>query len=137
MALQEGSMTPAPTQQSNSDNLSSSAERKARRSPRRMLSEDQKREVVRLYAETITPLEEIRRHFGIAESSLYRLIQQRGVPPRGRVAVVNGSALKSGLESTVSNGDVAASRQSAQRSAFPDGSVCQRLPPASPALRTA
>ena len=102
-----------------------------------MLSEDQKREVVRLYAETITPLEEIRRHFGIAESSLYRLIQQRGVPPRGRVAVVNGSALKSGLESTVSNGDVAASRQSAQRSAFPDGSVCQRLPPASPALRTA
>jgi transposase-like protein len=68
---------------------SSSVEQKARRSPRRMLSEDQKREVVRLYAETITPLEEIRRHFGIAESSLYRLIQQRGVPPRGRVAVVN------------------------------------------------
>src|SRR5438270_13748909 len=116
MALKEVSMTPAPMQQSNSDNLSSSVEQKARRSPRRMLSEDQKREVVRLYAETITPLEEIRRYFGIAESSLYRLIKQRGVPPRGRVAVVNGSAFKAGRKSTVSNGDVVPSRQSAQRS---------------------
>src|ERR1700730_16684251 len=112
MALKEGSMTPARTQQSNSDKLSSSVEQRARRSPRRMLSEDQKREVVRLYAETITPLEEIRQHFGIAESSVYRLIQQRGVPPRGRVAVVNGSALKSRLKSTASNREVAVSRPS-------------------------
>ena len=87
MAPTKNSMTPAPTEKLSSDKQSSSVGSKADRSPRRMLSEDQKREVARLYAETTTPVPEIKRQFGIAESSLYRLIQQRGVAPRGRAPV--------------------------------------------------
>src|SRR4030088_1218010 len=97
MALTQSSVTPAP---------------KAHRSARRMLSEDQKHEVARLYAETTTPVPEIKRQFGIAESSLYRLIQQRGVAPRGRVPVANGPVLKSAPQPTASKGGVATSRQS-------------------------
>ena len=55
------------------------------RGKRRNLSEQQKRELVRLYSETTTALPEIKSRFGIAESSLYRLLQQRGVAVRGRV----------------------------------------------------
>src|SRR5215210_2912520 len=112
MVLTESSATAPPTQPSNSETQSSSVEPKMQRSARRMLTEHQKREVARLYAETTTSLSEIKRQFGIAESSLYRLIQQRGVAPRGRVSVANGSALKAATESTASNGAVRTSRQS-------------------------
>jgi transposase-like protein len=112
MALTKNSTTPAPTQKLSSENQSSSVEPKAHRSPRRILSEHQKREVARLYAETTTPVPEIKRQFGIAESSLYRLIQQRGVALRGRAPVANGSGLKSVPQPTASNGDVPTSRQS-------------------------
>jgi hypothetical protein len=37
----------------------------------------------RLYAETTTPLPEIKSLFGIAESSLYRILRQRGITLRG------------------------------------------------------
>jgi transposase-like protein len=112
MSLTESSATPTPTQQSTSESDSSAVKPKAQRSARRMLSEDQKREVARLYADTTTPLSEIKRQFGIAESSLYRLIQQRGVAPRGRVSVANGSALKSAPRPTASNGDMVMSGES-------------------------
>ena len=112
MALTKNSMTPAPPQKLSSDKQSSSVEPKAHRSPRRMLSEHQKREVARLYAETTTPVPEIKRQFGIAESSLYRLIQQRGVAPRGRVPVANGPVLKSAPQPTASKREVATSQQS-------------------------
>jgi len=62
------------------------------RKSRRTFTEDEKREVTRLYAETTTPLSEIRQLFGIGDSSLYRLLQDRGVPPRGRRAGVTRSA---------------------------------------------
>ena len=54
-----------------------------RRSSRRLLPDDQKREVIRLYSETTTPVPEMAKRFGIGESSLYRLVQQHGVPRRG------------------------------------------------------
>ena len=56
------------------------------RAKRRNLTEAQKAELGRLYAETTTPLSEIKSRFGIAESSLYRLLQQRGITLRGRSA---------------------------------------------------
>lgn len=52
--------------------------------PRRKLSDEQEREVTRLYAETSTPTPEIARRFGIAESSVYRVTQRHGAPLRGR-----------------------------------------------------
>ena len=56
------------------------------RSTRRRLSPEQQREVGRLYADGTTPTSEIRKRFGIGESSLYRIVQREGVPLRGRAA---------------------------------------------------
>jgi transposase-like protein len=53
---------------------------------RRRVSKDEAREIGRLYAETGTPTSEIRERFGIGDSSLYRIVQQQGVPLRGRTA---------------------------------------------------
>jgi hypothetical protein len=39
-----------------------------------------------LYAETNTPTSEIRERFGIADSSLYRIVQRQGMGLRGRTA---------------------------------------------------
>src|SRR5919202_417193 len=51
---------------------------------RRKLSEDQEREVTRLYSETDTPVSEISKRFGIGESSVYRVAQRHGASLRGR-----------------------------------------------------
>src|SRR5437879_5635146 len=51
---------------------------------RRKLSEDQEREVTRLYSETETPVSEISKRFGIGESSVYRVAQRHGAKLRGR-----------------------------------------------------
>jgi transposase-like protein len=109
MTLTEGSVTPTPAPIASSEIQSSPPQRKAR-SPRSILSEDQRREVVRLYAKTSTPLSEIKQQFGIAESSLYRLIQQRGVAPRGRRPVTTRSG--SARRRTTSDGAAVGSRQS-------------------------
>jgi transposase-like protein len=53
---------------------------------RRRVSKDEAREIGRLYAETSTPASEIRERFDIGDSSLYRIVQQQGVPLRGRIA---------------------------------------------------
>src|ERR1700730_16794550 len=86
--------------------------RTASRSPRRILTEDQKREVARLYSETTTPVPEIKKQFGIAESSLYRLIQQRGVTPRGRVSAATRLVSKAAPKRSTLNGSIAPSRSS-------------------------
>jgi len=49
----------------------------------RKLSDEQEREVTRLYAATTTPVSEIARTFGIAESSVYRVSQRHGAALRG------------------------------------------------------
>src|SRR5919202_3160135 len=51
---------------------------------RRKLSEEQEREVTRLYSETDTPVSEISKRFGIGESSVYRVAQRHGASLRGR-----------------------------------------------------
>lgn len=111
MAIVKSSVAPAATRLSNSGIQSSSMEPKATRSPRRILSEDQKCEVIRLYSETTTPLAEIKQQFGVAESSLYRLIRQRNVTPRGRTSAATRSVSDSARVRTVLNRGVALSRQ--------------------------
>ncbi len=49
---------------------------------RRRLSDSQQLELTRLYADTDTPVPEISRRFGIAETSVYRVVQRQGVQPR-------------------------------------------------------
>ena len=46
--------------------------------PLRKLTDEQEREVTRLYADTTTPLVEIGRRFGIAQTSVARMAQRRG-----------------------------------------------------------
>src|SRR5438309_6828340 len=61
---------------------------------RRKLSEDQEREVTRLYAETETPVSEISKRFGIGESSVYRVAQRHGAALRGRSTTPKKAAPK-------------------------------------------
>ena len=62
------------------------------RAKRRSLTETQKVDLGRLYAETTTPLSEIKSRFGIPDSSLYRMLQQRGITLRGKSARVKRQA---------------------------------------------
>jgi transposase-like protein len=62
-----------------------STSRSDRRQGRR-LSQAEALEIARLYAETNTPTAETRERFGIGDSSLYRIVQQRGIVLRGRTA---------------------------------------------------
>src|SRR5713101_7783140 len=59
--------------------------------PRRKLSDQQEREVTRLYAETETPVSEISKRFGIGESSVYRVAQRHGAALRGRTTTASAS----------------------------------------------
>src|ERR1051325_4540720 len=59
---------------------------------RRKLTEEQEREVTRLYAETETPVSEISKRFGIGESSVYRVAQRHGASLRGRQSTGGASA---------------------------------------------
>src|SRR5215813_13604842 len=65
---------------------------------RRKLTEEQEREVTRLYAETETPVSEISKRFGIGESSVYRVAQRHGASLRGRTST--GASSGSGAAST-------------------------------------
>jgi len=58
---------------------------------RRRVSQNEAREIGRLYAETSTPTSEIREQFGIGDSSLYRIVQRQGIALRGRVTSATGS----------------------------------------------
>src|SRR5713101_825889 len=61
---------------------------------RRKLSDQQEREVTRLYSETETPVSEISKRFGIGESSVYRVAQRHGAKLRGRTATSSGTRAK-------------------------------------------
>src|SRR5437016_9915829 len=56
---------------------------------RRKLSDQQEREVTRLYAETETPVSEISKRYGIGESSVYRVAQRHGAALRGRTSTTS------------------------------------------------
>jgi transposase-like protein len=62
------------------------------RSLRRRLSPEQQREVGRLYADASIPTSEIRERFGIAESSLYRIVQRQGISRQGRGQMATSQA---------------------------------------------
>src|SRR5438067_13897468 len=63
---------------------------------RRKLTEEQEREVTRLYAETETPVSEISKRFGIGESSVYRVAQRHGASLRGRTSTGAAGGAASG-----------------------------------------
>jgi transposase-like protein len=70
--------------ESGSDGDTARAQANGAASTRRKLSDQQEREVTRLYAETETPVSEISKRFGIGESSVYRVAQRHGAALRGR-----------------------------------------------------
>ena len=58
---------------------------------RRRVSQDEAREIGRLYADNTTLTSEIRERFGIGDSSLYRIVQRQGIALRGRTTSVTRS----------------------------------------------
>jgi transposase-like protein len=86
LASGEGANAPAPSPPAGSTTVSRLEANEAKRvfPTRRKLSDEQEREVTRLYADLTMPLSEIPRMFGIGESSVYRLAQRHGAALRGR-----------------------------------------------------
>jgi transposase-like protein len=64
------------------------------------MTSDQRREIATLYAEGALSTSEISNRYGIAESSLYRIVQRHGVALRGRSA---RSKLPSRQQKSVAN----------------------------------
>ncbi|MDQ3811184.1 MAG: hypothetical protein M3336_12925, partial [Chloroflexota bacterium] len=80
--MQSIDSTPATGSETPSTGATSGQARGA--SSRRKLTDEQEREVARLYAQTDTPVSEISSRFGIGESSVYRVAERHGAPLRGR-----------------------------------------------------
>ena len=72
------------------------------RAKRRNLTEEHKAELCRLYSQTAMPLPEIKQRFGVAESSIYRLLQQRDVAVRGRIPRAEAAVAKAANEQQAS-----------------------------------
>src|SRR5262245_54388147 len=72
------------TETSRSQSGSDGAAREGGTGTRRKLSDEQEREVTRLYSETETPVSEISKGFAIGESSVDRVTQRHGGKLRGR-----------------------------------------------------
>jgi transposase-like protein len=110
------------------DNASDSTSTASRRStgtrgvfpPPRKLSDEQERELARLYSETRTPTSEIARTFGISETSVARVAQRHGATLRRRGRVPGSSATASngsaGSPSASSGSSRASSSTGASRS---------------------
>jgi transposase-like protein len=90
MAASPGEPTPSPTDQDKamSDAGTARADGGSTSRPKgvfpppRKLTDEQEREVARLYAETDTPMGEIARRFSIGQASVARIAQRQGAPPR-------------------------------------------------------
>src|SRR5450759_4184813 len=85
-------MESSDTSQAKASDFASNSQGDGSASTRRKLSDQQEREVTRLYAETETPVSEISKRFGIGESSVYRVVQRRGAALRGRSATASASS---------------------------------------------
>jgi transposase-like protein len=96
----------APAESTSTSN-SSSARPAGSRRPR--LTQEEQREIARLYSESGTSTSAIRERFGIGESSLYRVLQQQNVALRGRSSTSG--------QSTQTDSKPAAKRQAAPRRA--------------------
>src|SRR6266536_4454142 len=77
-------MESTDTSQAKASDSASNGQGDGSASTRRKLSDQQEREVTRLYAETETPVSEISKRFGIGESSVYRVVLRHGAALRGR-----------------------------------------------------
>src|SRR5713101_9370422 len=84
-------MESTDTSQAKASNSASNGQGDGSASTRRKLSDQQEREVTRLYAETETPVSEISKRFGIGESSVYRVAQRHGAALRGRTTTASAS----------------------------------------------
>src|SRR5216683_2247059 len=86
LASGEGADASAPSPPAGSTSLKQLEADEAQRVPpsRRKLSDEQERELTRLYADTTMPVSEIARTLGIGESSVYRVAQRHGAALRGR-----------------------------------------------------
>ena len=86
LASGEGANAPAPSPPAGSTSVKQPEVDEAQRVPpsRRKLSDEQERELTRLYADTTMPVSEIARTLGIGESSVYRVAQRHGAALRGR-----------------------------------------------------
>ena len=84
LASGEGANAPAPSPPAGSTSVKKLEADEAQRVPpsRRKLSDEQEREVTRLYADTTMPVSEIARTLGIGESSVYRVAQRHGAALR-------------------------------------------------------
>ncbi len=115
------------------DNASDSTSTVARRSgstrgvfpPPRKLSDEQERELARLYSETRTPTSEIARTFGISETSVARVAQRHGATLRRR-GRVPGSG---GATGSSSNGATSAPAASSGSSRASSSSTSTRATP--------
>src|SRR6266851_2593239 len=85
LASGEGADASAPSPPAGSTSLKQLEADEAQRVPpsRRKLSDEQERELTRLYADTTMPVSEIARTLGIGESSVYRVAQRHGAALRG------------------------------------------------------
>src|SRR5437660_12645083 len=97
---------------------------------RRKLSEDQEREVTRLYSETDTPVSEISKRFGIGESSVYRVAQRHGASLRGRTATASAGG---GDSAGASAAGAATGRRGRGRAAASGGTRAAAAPTAATA----
>jgi transposase-like protein len=110
------------------DNASDSTSTVSRRSgsargvfpPPRKLSDEQERELARLYSETRTPTSEIARTFGISETSVARVAQRHGATLRRRGRVPgSGAASTSGSSNGATSAPAASSGTTRASSASP------------------
>ncbi len=98
----------------------STTQRGDSRRPR--ISQDEEREIARLYAHNSTSTAEIRQRFGTGDSSLYRVVQRHGVALRGRTgpspqSKSSGAKPAAGTRSRLSTGATPrASARTARRS---------------------
>jgi transposase-like protein len=65
---------------------------KSQGSRRPRVSSDEKREIARLYADPSVSTSAICAQLGIGESTLYRIVQEQGIPLRGRAASTRAPA---------------------------------------------
>jgi hypothetical protein len=83
-----------------------------KRSARRKLTDDQEREVTRLYSQTETPVPDISKQFGIGESSVYRLVERHGGKLRGRTSkTASAAAAKPAGRRAIANATSATTRR--------------------------
>jgi len=99
-----------------------------RRTRRARLTPEEHRQIVELYADPQVPNADIRKRFAITDTSLYRLLQQHGVPPRRRSASrTSGAGTPSPKGAPASTAARVLARQTTSVSAAPNGQAAREF----------